>query len=204
MGTQNISKQKPLKMQSGQLFQQLLTVAMERRLEIHSPLASHSHIKPIGNLFSAKFLDHTSLLSFAPPSPFPAHSQAFETSDHDISAQDQKDQNLMLLFQITEAKLNIEIAGHKLFQVSSRSLASTHCSSTSLPSCSRRNSGSTRRDKKPPSSRSWVSCALCVATFSRYLILRLLTELLSPCKTPHCWAYGKRLTHAPQPSWKED
>lgn len=148
-------------MQSGQLFQQLLTVAMERRLEIHSPLASHSHVKPIGDLFSAKFLDHTSLLSFAPPSPFPVHSQAFETSDHDVSAQDQKDQNLILLFQITKAKLNIEIAGHKVFQVSSRSLASTHCSSTSSPSCSRRNSGSTRRDKKPPSSRSWVS----VSTF---------------------------------------
>lgn len=98
---------KTFKMQSGQLFQQLLTVAIERRLEIHSPLASHSHVKPIGDLFSAKFLDHTSLLSFAPPSPFPAHSQAFETSDHDISAQDQKDQNLILLFQINKKPSSI-------------------------------------------------------------------------------------------------
>lgn len=91
--------------------------------------------------------------------PCPQSSIRNEWPWHICSRSEGSESHIALSDQ-QKAKLNIEIAGHKVFQVSTRSLASTHCSSTSSPSCSRRNSGSTRRDKKPPSSRSWV-CVCC-------------------------------------------
>ncbi len=80
-------------MQSDKLFQQLLWhegLEIWRYTKVGKPFSL-----PKVDLLSAKFLDHTSLLSFALPSPFPA-SQAFETGDHDMD-HNQKDQNLMLL-----------------------------------------------------------------------------------------------------------